>query len=118
MAILFYLKENEFSRRKNFGLCRITYDGQRTELAIGQKIQPKLWNPSEERAKGKSDAVNKLNAELNAVELRINDTIRYLKDCGEELTIEKIKTGSREKRKNPSCWLMYSKSITVRWLPW
>jgi len=31
-----------------------------------------------------------LNAELNAVELRINETIRYLKDCGEELTIENI----------------------------
>src|SRR3954471_8154861 len=92
VAILFYLKKRTNSQEEKIPVyVRITYDGQRTELAIGQKIQPKLWNPSEERAKGKSDAVNKLNAELNAVELRINDTIRYLKDCGEELTIEKIK---------------------------
>ena len=65
--------------------------GQRSELATGQKIQAKLWNPIEERAKGKTDAVSKLNSDLNEVKLKINDTIRYLKDCGEELTPEKIK---------------------------
>jgi hypothetical protein len=102
VAILFYLNKRTNSQDEKIPVyVRITYDGQRTELAIGQKIQPKLWNPSEERAKGKSDAVNKLNAELNAVELRINDTIRYLKDCGEELTIEKIKNRFQGKTEKP-----------------
>jgi hypothetical protein len=68
---------------------RITCDEQRAELATGQKNQAKLRTPSEERAKGKADAFYKLNLALNDVELKINDTTNYLKDCCEELTAEK-----------------------------
>jgi site-specific recombinase XerD len=102
VAILFYLKKRTNSKEEKVPVyVRITCDGQRAELATGQKIQSKLWNSNEERAKGKTDGVSKLNAELNEVELRINDTIRYLKDCGEELTAEKIKNRFLGKTEKP-----------------
>ncbi|CAM3983676.1 Arm DNA-binding domain-containing protein [Mucilaginibacter galii] len=92
VAVLFYLKKRTNVIQEKIPVyVRITCDGKRTELATGEKIQPKLWDPSEERARGKSEVVTKLNSALNAVELKVNDTIRYLKDCGEELTAEKIK---------------------------
>jgi len=35
------------------------------------------------------------------VELKVNDIIRYLKDCGEELTAEKIKNRFQGKAEKP-----------------
>ncbi|WPV01665.1 site-specific integrase [Mucilaginibacter sp. cycad4] len=102
VAVLFYLKKRTNSKEEKVPVyVRITCDGQRAELATGQKIQSKLWNPSEERAKGKTEAVYKLNSALNDVELKINDTIRYLKDCSEELTAEKIKNRFLGKTEKP-----------------
>ncbi|SDH12963.1 site-specific integrase [Mucilaginibacter gossypii] len=102
VAILFYLKKRTNAKEEKVPVyVRITCDGQRAELATGQKIEAKFWNPSEERAKGKTDGVSKLNTELNEVQLRITDTIRYLKDCGEELTAEKIKNRFLGKTEKP-----------------
>ncbi|MEO3404888.1 site-specific integrase [Mucilaginibacter sp. CAU 1740] len=102
VAVLFYLKKRANSKEEKVPVyIRITCDGQRAELATGQKIQAKLWNPAEERAKGKTEAVYKLNSALNDVELKVNDTIRYLKDCGEELTAEKIKNRFLGKTEKP-----------------
>jgi hypothetical protein len=102
VAVLFYLKKRTNSKEEKIPVyVRITCDGQRVELATGQKIQAKLWNPSEERAKGKTEVVSKLNSELNQVDLRINDTIRYLTDCGEELSAEKIKNRFLGKAEKP-----------------
>jgi hypothetical protein len=102
VAILFYLKKRTNAKEEKVPVyVRITCNGQRAELATGQKIQAKLWNPSEERAKGKTDGVSKLNTELNEVELKITDTIRYLKDCGEQLTAEKIKNRFLGKTEKP-----------------
>ena len=102
VSILFYLKKRTNSKEEKVPVyVRITCDGQRTELATGQKIQAKFWNPSEERGKGKTDVVSKLNSELDELELRINDTVRYLKDCGEELTAEKIKNRFLGKTEKP-----------------
>jgi hypothetical protein len=53
VAVLFYLKKRANSKEEKVPVyVRITCDGQRTELATGQKIRAKLWIPSEERAKG------------------------------------------------------------------
>ncbi|WP_413671031.1 Arm DNA-binding domain-containing protein [Mucilaginibacter sp. Mucisp86] len=102
VAVLFYLKKRANSKEEKVPVyIRITCDGQRAELATGQKIQAKLWNPSEESAKGKTEAVYKLNSAVNYVELKINDTIRYLKDCGEELTAEKVKNRFLGKTEKP-----------------
>lgn len=65
------------------------------------KIPVKYWDPSEERAKGKIYSVSKINSELDDIELKINDTIRYLRDIGEELTADKIKSRFSGKSEKP-----------------
>ncbi|WPU91856.1 Arm DNA-binding domain-containing protein [Mucilaginibacter sabulilitoris] len=118
VAVLFYLKKRANSKEEKVPVyVRITCDGQRAELATGKKIQSKLWNPNEGRAKGKAEAVYKLNLALNDVALRINDTIRYLKDCGEEQS-KKSKIGSWVKLKNQLCWLTCLRNIIVKLQPW
>jgi len=102
VAILFYLKKRANSKEEKVPVyVRITCDGQRAELATGQKIQVKYWDPGDERAKGKIDSVSKINSELNDIELKINDTIRYLRDIGEELTADKIKNRFLGKSEKP-----------------
>jgi hypothetical protein len=102
VAILLYLKKRAKSKEEKVPVyLRITCDGQRAELATAQKIQAKYWDPGQERVKGKMDSIIKLNSELNEVELKINDTIRYLKDLGEELTTEKIKNRFLGKAEKP-----------------
>ena len=102
VAVLFYLKKRTNSNEEKVPVyLRITCDGQRAELATGQKIPAKLWNPSAGRAKGKTEVISKLNSELDKVDLRINDTIRYLKDYGEELSAEKIKNQFLGKTEKP-----------------
>lgn len=102
VAVLFYLKKRANSKEEKVPVyVRITCDGQRVELATGEKIQAKLWNPDEERVKGKTEIAFKRNRALDDVELKINDTIRYLKDCGEELSAEKIKNRFLGKTEKP-----------------
>ena len=101
-AILFYLKKRANSKEEKVPVyVRITCDGQRAELATGQKIPAKYWDPGDERAKGKIDSVSKINSVLNDIELKINDTIRYLRDIGEELTADKIKNRFLGKSEKP-----------------
>lgn len=102
VAILFYLKKRANSKEEKVPVyLRITCDGQRIEMATGRKIQAKLWNPSEERAKGKTAEALKLNSDLNEMQMKINDTIRYLRDCGDELSAEKIKNRYLGKTEKP-----------------
>jgi site-specific recombinase XerD len=102
VATLFYLKKRANSKEEKIPVyVRITCEGQRVELATGQKIQAKFWDPGEERAKGKADTIYKLNLELNEIEVKINNTVRYLKDCGEELSAEKIKNCFLGKTEKP-----------------
>jgi site-specific recombinase XerD len=92
VAILFYLKKRANAKEQKVPVyMRITVDGQRVELATGERIEPKLWDPSEGRAKGRTPEIEEINSTLSRLEMRINDTARYLKDYDEEITAEKIK---------------------------
>jgi site-specific recombinase XerD len=92
VAILFYLKKRANAKEQKVPVyMRITVDGQRVEIATGERIEPKLWDPSEGRARGRTPEIEEINSTLSKLEMKINDTARYLRDYDEEITAEKIK---------------------------
>ncbi|RFZ94811.1 site-specific integrase [Mucilaginibacter conchicola] len=102
VAILFYLKRRANANEEKVPVyVRITCEGQRVEMTTGQKIHPRSWDPSQERAKGKASDNVKLNVALDEFGRKINDTIRYLRDIQEELSAEKIKNRFLGKAEKP-----------------
>ncbi|MBS7563727.1 phage integrase SAM-like domain-containing protein [Mucilaginibacter sp. Bleaf8] len=102
VAILFYLKKRANAKEQKAPVyIRITVDGQRVEIATGERIEPRLWDPNEGRAKGRTSNIEEINSNLSRLEMRINDTARYLRDYDEKITAEKIKNRFHGKVEKP-----------------
>ncbi len=70
---------------------RITLEGQRTELTINRKFDPKRWNAKIGRANGKSVDAKALNSFMEQIKTKILDIHSECSNNDELITIETLK---------------------------
>lgn len=71
--------------------ARITVNGQRTEISLKKKIDPKAWDDIKGRAKGKRDEIVKLNNHLERVRSIIADGYHNLVQQRKTITVDAVK---------------------------
>jgi hypothetical protein len=71
--------------------ARITVNGRRTEISLKQKVDPKAWDEVKGRAKGKSEAVIKLNNHLERIRTLIADGYNDLVQQRKVVTVNTVK---------------------------
>lgn len=71
--------------------ARITVNGQRTEISLKKKIDPKAWDDIKGRAKGKRHEIVKLNNHLERVRSIIADGYHNLVQQRKTITVDAVK---------------------------
>ena len=73
LSILFLIEKTKVNAR---GLCpircRLTYLGERRQLATGLFISPNQWHSKQQKAKPLNDENNYINAQLSLIKNEIN----------------------------------------------
>lgn len=79
LSILFLIEKTKVNAR---GLCpircRLTYLGERRQLATGLFISPNQWHSKQQKAKPPNDENNYINAQLSLIKNEINQAFLYL----------------------------------------
>lgn len=76
---LFYLKGKHKEKDVKVPIyLRLTVDGQRSELSVSRKVDPKKWSARTGKMKGTNLEANELNQYLDNVRSRINRIHRQL----------------------------------------
>lgn len=89
--ILYWIKKSKAKNGEAPIYCRITVDGQRTELSIKRTIHPSKWISSVGIAKGTSEQTRTLNVYLDYVKAEILKHYNQLVLAGKPTTPEAIK---------------------------
>lgn len=99
---LFYIRRNKANGDKAIIYLRITYDGKRADVSVGQKISEQLWNPNSGRAIGNTAAAQRVNRFLNRVENNVYQCYQSFLDKNQPFTAKHILnlySGKKEKDK-------------------
>lgn len=101
-SILFFAKKNKPLRDGTYPLyVRITINGQSKETALGQSVAPELWNPSSQRAIGRSKVAEEINETISEAEADIRLKRRTVADSEQHVTSDALMSaykGPDEKR--------------------
>lgn len=100
---LFYLKGKYKEKDVKVPIyLRLTVDGQRSELSVSRKVDPKKWSARSGKMKGTNFEANELNQYLDTVRSRINRIHRQLLEDNKPFTSSDVKNlylGKGEKLK-------------------
>jgi len=90
--ILFYIRrDKEDSTGKVPIYCRITVNGERTELAIKREVQIDRWISSSQKVMGTNEESRSINTYIDTVRTKINDHRNKLETANKTITAEAIK---------------------------
>ena len=70
--------------------CRITYNKQRKEFAIGQFINPKNWNSKQQLVKLPEPDAELLNTQLSLIKTKLSQAFLFLQVKGIDFTVDDI----------------------------
>ncbi|MEI7594574.1 MAG: site-specific integrase [Bacteroidota bacterium] len=91
--ILFYLKKSKADKKTGEApiYLRITVDGIRAEISVGEKIHPINWDSKANRPKGNKVEARTLSTTLSTCENKVNEAANTLALDRKEITAEAIK---------------------------
>jgi site-specific recombinase XerD len=91
-SLLFYLKK---AKTDNTGkapiYCRITVDGQRSELSIKRNVEPSRWNTEKGYVRGTTEDVRNMNVYIDTVRNKLYEHQREVVDKNIVLTADGLK---------------------------
>ncbi len=91
-SLLFYLKK---AKTDNTGkapiYCRITVDGQRSELSIKRNVEPSRWNTEKGYVRGTTEEVRSMNVYIDTVRNKLYEHQREVVDKNIVLTADGLK---------------------------
>lgn len=91
-SINFWLAKAKMKAGKAPIYCRITVNGQRTEISTKRSIEPNKWdNHGTGMVKGKSEEARIINVYLDMMKTEIQHHLNILNSKGEFITSDKIK---------------------------
>lgn len=87
LSVLFTLRKSKVDKK---GLApiylRITVDGERAEISVNRKYDPKKWDSRLQRGIGRSESAKTLNDYLDSVETQVKKKFNKLLDNEEEIS--------------------------------
>ena len=100
---LFYIQRTRVTRKGQASiLLRVTVNGTRATCSTQLRVDPNVWNPTAERAKGRNRLVSELNMHLDAIKAKISQIHRQLEIDDKEFdaqTVINIFQGKEDKTK-------------------
>lgn len=91
-SLLFYLKKAKIDNTGKAPIyCRITVDGQRSELSIKRNVEPSKWNTEKGYVRGTTEDVRSFNAYIDTVRNKLYDHHRELLDKNILVTADGLK---------------------------
>ncbi len=92
LKVLFYLRRNRLAKDgKAPIMLRFTIDGEMAQLSTKLNIDPMQWDAKLNRAKGRSNAADDLNHELDTIRTSVTNHHRRLSDQEKIVTIAKLR---------------------------
>jgi len=90
--ILFYIRRDKADSNGRVPIyCRITVNGERSELAIKRDVQVDRWIPNSQKVMGSNEESRSINAYINTVRIKINDHRNKLESSDKTVSAESIK---------------------------
>jgi integrase len=91
-CILFLVKSSKALKTGEVTLqMRLTINGQRKDIYLPRKVNPKLWNQKKERMTGKDALCTEINRYIDSVRARIYEIQRKLEDSGLPINVNAVK---------------------------
>ncbi len=87
----FYTKKTKGNNDFSAIYMRLTLDGKRTELSIGQKIKTSSWNSKAGKVVGHGIASKSINSLLETLRLKVLTSYNELLILNKEITGETLK---------------------------
>lgn len=108
-CILFLVKSSKALKTGEVTLqMRLTINGQRKDIYLPRKVNPKLWNQKKERMTGKDVLCTEINRYLDSVRARIYEIQRKLEDSGLPINVNVVKElFNGEKNPSNNCHMFY-----------
>ena len=92
LYLLVYLKRYKQNQEKLAPLyLRISYNGQRAEIALKRFVSPDSWDNKKQAVKGRNQDAHSINEQIRVFKRRIYDEYSKLLDKGEFISTHKIK---------------------------
>ncbi|MCE8595779.1 site-specific integrase [Bacteroides fragilis] len=91
-CILFLVKTSKALKTGEVTLqLRLTINGQRKDIYLPRRVNPKLWNQKKERMNGKDVLCTEINKYIDSVRARIYEIQRKLEDEGSPINVNVVK---------------------------
>lgn len=92
LAILFWQNKSKTNSKGKAPIyARITVNGQRTELATGERIEPERWNAKTGSVRGNQEEARRINALLDQIRTKIRKIFNKLLEEGAAISPAMIK---------------------------
>lgn len=72
--------------------ARISVNGQRREISLKKKVEPRLWDETKGKARGARDEIRKLNEHIERVRTLIADGYHELVQQKKVVTVDSVKS--------------------------
>ena len=91
-CILFLVKTSKALKTGEVTLqLRLTINGQRKDIYLPRRVNPKLWNQKKEKMTGKDALCTEINRYIDSVRARIYEIQRKLEDEGSPINVNVVK---------------------------
>lgn len=91
-GLQFFLRKSRTSKTEEVPIyLRLTIDGERVEISIKRKCDPKKWNVPAGRVTGKNDDAKQLNAYLDTIQQKVFEAKRKHLELDKPITATAIK---------------------------
>lgn len=91
-CILFLVKTSKALKTGEVTLqLRLTINGQRKDIYLPRRVNPKLWNQKKEKMTGKDVLCTEINRYIDSVRARIYEIQRKLEDEGSPINVNVVK---------------------------
>lgn len=91
-CILFLVKSSKALKTGEVTLqLRLTINGQRKDIYLPRRVNPKLWNQKKEKMSGKDVLCTEINRYIDSVRARIYEIQRKLEDEGLPINVNTVK---------------------------
>lgn len=91
MNTLFLLYKSKLNSKGKCAIkCRITYKKRRKEFAIGQSINPSLWNSKQQLVKPPELDAELINSQISLIRTKLNQAFLFLQVKGTDFNVEDI----------------------------
>jgi hypothetical protein len=99
-SFLYLIRKNAASNSKCPIYCRVTINGQRTEIALGINVEEKTFNKSAGLIKGSTKEAQAINAQLDEARNRLRKIYNDLSEKNEAVSAEMVREAFAGKKTN------------------